>query len=167
MNTTMGTARINNARATPRTIGPDNTTATAVPPRRRVAVAGAIATALLLAGCGGADQPATDLEFESTPIVALNTPPPSYPIELACQDIGGQVVLDVTIGTDGRPTQIRLNRSSGVEQLDAIAQEAVRDWQFRAATANGQPVERTIEVPMTFNPPDVRPQQCFVLDEQQ
>lgn len=138
------------------------------PSVRHAALATATA-ALLLAGCGpGQDAgESTTPQFQSTPVTALETPPPAYPIELACADIGGQVVLSVTIGTDGRPARISLKRSSGVEQLDAVALEAVRDWKFRAATANGQPVERTIEVPMTFNPPDMKPQKCFVLEDQQ
>lgn len=101
-----------------------------------------------------------------TPLTALRTPPPAYPEALACDGIGGKVVLMLTIGTDGRVKASRVHRPSPSPLLDAAAQEAVKAWEFRAPTRNGQPVETPLEVPMTFNAPVERPQRCFVLDEQ-
>ena len=130
-----------------------------------VRVAAATAVTLGLAACGDGQPPGSP-PVPPTQVAAVDTPPPAYPIELACDDIGGKVVLMLTIGTEGRPTASRIVSSSGVPQLDAAAQEAVRDWQFHPATRNGRPVEMDIQVPMTFNPPTMRPDECFVLDEQ-
>lgn len=125
----------------------------------------AAAAALLLAACGD-DTPAaaTAPVPPPTEVAAVDTPPPQYPVELACAGIGGQSVLTVEIGTEGTPTRVALARSSGNDQLDQLAQETVQGWKFRAATRGGQPVARTIQVPMNFTPPQVRPDACFALE---
>lgn len=101
-----------------------------------------------------------------TPLTALSTPPPEYPEALACDGIGGQVVLMLTIGTNGKVKGSRVLRKSPSRVLDAAAQDAVKKWQFRAPTRNGQAIETPLQVPMTFNAPVERSQRCFVLDEQ-
>lgn len=116
----------------------------------------------LLAGCGAPDGP---MAIPATEIAAIQTSPPEYPMELACDDVGGQVILKVTVGPDGSPSAIVVDKSSRAPALDAAAAEAVRGWQFRAATRNGQPIEQTIQVPVTFTPPDMRPDACFAMDE--
>lgn len=51
----------------------------------------------------------------------------------------------VTVGTDGRVSACQVTRSSGFSRLDERAcQIAQRRWRFKPATANGQPVEATI-----------------------
>jgi len=124
--------------------------------RARTATA-AIALAALLAGC---DAPAPQA-YTTTPVAAIDAPPPTYPIELACEGIGGTVHMMVTVGADGGVANARLDRSSGSEALDAVALESVRDWRFRAATTNGQPVATDIAVPMTFNVPAQEPEDCY------
>lgn len=124
----------------------------------------AIVALPLLVACGGGDAPPP---IRTTPVLAVDTPPPEYPLEVACAGIGGRAVLSVKIGKDGRPADINLKRSSGNARLDEAAQTAVRGWQFRAATTNGRPVETVIDVPMTFNVPKPRPQRCSTLDREQ
>lgn len=128
-------------------------------------VAGSVALVVLalLAACS--DQPAGPPPIPSTQVTAVDTPPPEYPIEVACQDIGGKVVLSLTIGTDGRPSKVEMVQPHQVEALNAAAQEAVRSWVFNPATRNGKPIETTIQVPMTFHPPSVRPERCFAQDD--
>ena len=117
----------------------------------------ALATALcatgLLAAC---DAPPAPAVVPSTAVVAIDTPPPAYPLELACDDIGGKVVLALTVGPEGTVTGVQTRQGSGQPALDAAALEAVRDWRFRPATRNGEPVEVQITVPMTFNVPPLR-----------
>ncbi|RDZ28703.1 energy transducer TonB [Lysobacter silvisoli] len=123
----------------------------------------ALALTVALSACQKTPAPAP---VRSTEPMAVHTPPPVYPMELGCEDIGGQVVLKVTIGTDGKPSAINLLRSSQNKTLDDSAVAAVRGWTFRAATRNGQPVPISIQVPVTFTPPQVRPESCFVYDEE-
>ncbi|MDQ3206871.1 MAG: energy transducer TonB [Pseudomonadota bacterium] len=121
--------------------------------------------AMLLAGCGEPAAPPAR-QVASTDVVAVRTPPPQYPAELACNDIGGQSVLGVTIQPDGSTGNIRVVSSSGNAVLDQAARDAVGDWQFRAATVRGKPVSSNIQVPVTFRPPQLRPDVCFQFDEQ-
>lgn len=116
-----------------------------------------------LAACS-ADQPATPA-VAPTPVAAIQTPPPDYPAELACTGVGGKSVLKVVIGVQGAPTDVTLITSSGNHQLDEAAITRVREWTFRAATRNGQPAPATIQVPVSFNPPVPKPDECFAIEE--
>ena len=121
-----------------------------------------IASALLLGGCQKAAPPPP---VTTTRPMAIDTPPPVYPAELACEGTGGQVLLMLTIGVEGKPTEARMLRSSGVAALDAAAQDAIRNWRFEPAKVNDRPQPAKINVPITFTPPAIRPAECFVLDE--
>lgn len=125
--------------------------------------------ALPLAGCGRSDAPAPAPAPvpHSTEVAAVDTPPPEYPLEQACAGNGGTTVLKVVVGPDGKPSDVQVVQSSGQAALDQAAQVRVaQDWVFKAATSAGKPVSATIQVPVTFNPPQPRPDQCFALDEQ-
>lgn len=140
--------------------------ASAIPDRRgsrgaTVAVA-LIGSALSLGGCQKAAPPPP---VTTTRPMAIDTPPPVYPAELACEGTGGQVLLMLTIGVEGKPTEARMLRSSGVAALDAAAQDAIRNWRFEPAKVNDRPQPAKINVPITFTPPAIRPAECFVLDE--
>ena len=117
----------------------------------------------LLAGCEG---PIQTPAIAPTQPAAIDTPPPVYPPELACADIGGTVGLIMEIGIDGSPTNIRIENSSGQPVLDQSAIKAVESWKFRPGTRNGNPVTTDLRVPVTFEPPTMRPDMCFQLDEQ-
>ena len=101
-----------------------------------------------------------------TELMAVDPPPPAYPEALACDDVGGQTVLAVTVGPEGRPTNVRVKQSSGQPELDTAAVEGVKAWQFRAATRAGQAISSDLQVPVTFKPPTMRPDRCFALDEE-
>ena len=124
----------------------------------------AAAIAVLLAGCGGSAPTAPIIP--STPLAAVQTPKPDYPIELACANIGGTAVFNVVVGIEGKPVEVKLLASSGQPKLDASAEAAVRSWIFEAATRNGKPVVQGLQVPVRFTPPAERPSQCFALDAQ-
>lgn len=118
---------------------------------------------LALGGCGKSEPAAPAIA--PTELAAIDTPPPAYPVELACAGAGGQAVLKVTVGVEGTPTAVQLLRSSGQPQLDESAQAKVKTWKFRPATRNGQPVEQTIQVPVDFKPPQPKPDECFAIEE--
>ena len=122
-----------------------------------------IALSGALAACGQ-QEPAGPPPPAPTPVAAIDTPPPAYPLPLACAGIGGQALLEVEVGTAGTPTRIDLVRGSGNDDLDRLARESVQGWKFRPATRGGQPVAQTIQVPVNFTPPAVRPDACFALD---
>jgi len=130
-------------------------------PRIRIALlAGSVVS---LAACQPQQPPPAPVP--TTELLAVDTPPPGYPEELACDNIGGQVILAMTIGVDGKPSSVEVFRSSGAAALDQAAKEGVRTWVFKPATRDGQPQTSRLQVPVNFNPPQERPQSCFVLDE--
>ncbi len=100
----------------------------------------------------------------STPLAAVSTPKPDYPIELACANVGGTVVFNVVVGVEGKPVEVKLLASSGQPKLDASAEKAVHTWIFEAATRGGKPVVQGLQVPVRFTPPAERPTECFALD---
>ncbi len=126
---------------------------------------GSFAAAAALAGCNSSEQPAAPV-VAPTQVAAVQTPPPAYPAELACAGVGGKSVLNVVVGAEGTPTNVTLITSSGNSQLNDPAIARVREWKFKAATRNGQPVPTTIQVPVTFNPPHPKPDECFAIEEQ-
>jgi protein TonB len=115
-----------------------------------------------IAGCGDGTPAAAAIP--STPLAAVQTPKPDYPIELACANVGGTVVLNVVVGIEGKPVEVKLLASSGQPRLDASAEKAVHAWIFEAATRNGKPVVQGLQVPVRFTPPAERPNECFALD---
>ncbi|GAB3333725.1 energy transducer TonB [Marilutibacter aestuarii] len=110
----------------------------------------AVAAGLALVGCQPADTGAPVVR--STEVMAVHTPPPDYPLDLSCNDIGGKVTMKVVVGPEGRPTEIVVLSGSGAEALDRAARDGVQAWEFKPATRNGAPVPQTIQVPMNFTP---------------
>jgi protein TonB len=117
-----------------------------------------------LAGCNKPAEPTAPVAAP-TEVAAVKTPPPQYPIELACQGIGGTSTFKVVIAANGKPSQVAQETSSGNAQLDAQAKTAVEGWEFKAATRAGQTVSTTIQVPVSFNPPQPKPDECFAVEE--
>lgn len=123
----------------------------------------AIVCSMALVACSADKAPPTPV-IPSTELAAVDTPKPDYPLELACAGISGTTILAVTIGIEGKPTQVQLSQSSGDERLDKSAQERVPSWRFNPPTRNGQPFAQTIQVPVNFKAPAERPAECFGLD---
>lgn len=74
---------------------------------------------------------------------------PVYP-ELALHaHIRGTVILECTIGTDGRISDVRVLKS--VPLLDTAAVEAVRQWIYTPTLLNGAPVSVIMTVTVTFS----------------
>ncbi|CAD0335631.1 energy transducer TonB [Xanthomonas sp. WHRI 8391] len=132
--------------------------------RYRTALA-CLFVAVGISGCGKSSQQASAPAVAPTELAALKTPPPEYSPQLACAGVGGTSVLRVVIGTEGTPTDVSLAQSSGQPVLDEAAQTRVREWKFKPATRNGQPVPQTIQVPVAFKPPVPRPDECFAIEE--
>lgn len=79
----------------------------------------------------------------------LYAPDPEYSEEARKAKYQGTVVLWVVVGPDGRPRDIRVQRSLGLG-LDEKAMEAVRTWKFDPARKDGQPVAVQINVEVNF-----------------
>jgi protein TonB len=80
----------------------------------------------------------------------IYSPDPEYSEEARKAKYQGTVVLHLIIGSDGRPRDIRIQRSLGLG-LDEKAIETVRTWRFEPAKKDGQPVAVAINVEVNFN----------------
>lgn len=80
---------------------------------------------------------------------------PDYPGAMIRQGMEGKVVVRVTIGPDGRVTDIeRLSAADEAFWL-ATRRQALRKWRFRPATRDGAPVSSTKVLTVHFRLADV------------
>ncbi|MGH9670852.1 MAG: energy transducer TonB [Terriglobales bacterium] len=80
---------------------------------------------------------------------AIYSPDPEYSEEARKAKYQGTVVLFVVVGADGRPHDIRVQRSLGLG-LDEKAIEAVRTWKFEPAKKDGHPVAVQVNIEVNF-----------------
>lgn len=81
-----------------------------------------------------------------------SAPPPPYPRDALRRGAEGTVLLQVRVGTDGRPLEVAVRESSGHRDLDAAARRHVlARWRFRPAHTGGHPVEAIGLVPIAFS----------------
>ncbi|MCC6623612.1 MAG: TonB-dependent receptor [Deltaproteobacteria bacterium] len=78
--------------------------------------------------------------------------PLDVPAVAARRDLPATVVVDVTIGVDGAPSDARVFTSPGAPWSDA-ALAAVTGARFVPATRGGQPIAARIRLPVTFSAP--------------
>lgn len=80
-----------------------------------------------------------------------SNPAPEYPAEARRLKQQGVVVLAVVVSAQGRPTSVKLSRSSGFAALDKAALDAVSRWSFEPAQTAGIPVASHVDVPVRFS----------------
>jgi len=73
---------------------------------------------------------------------------PTYPPIAQTARVQGVVIIEATIGTDGRVTDAKVLRS--VPLLDQAALDAVKQWQYTPTMLNGQPVAVIMTVTVNF-----------------
>jgi protein TonB len=86
----------------------------------------------------------------------LHNPRPAYPLSARRLGQSGLVVLRVRVSEAGRPAEVRVARSAGVDALDRAALEAVQGWTFVPARRGDTPVAAWVEVPVRFRLEDAR-----------
>jgi protein TonB len=73
---------------------------------------------------------------------------PVYPQPAMASQIGGSVIIEATIGVDGKVQDTRVVRS--IAALDQAAIDAVRQWEFEPSRVNGVPVSVIMVVIVAF-----------------
>jgi TonB family protein len=74
--------------------------------------------------------------------------PPTYPPDALQARVQGTVILECTIGPDGRVTDVEVKRGSPL--LDDAARQAVRQWRYEPTRLNGVPVPVVMTVTVNF-----------------
>jgi protein TonB len=77
---------------------------------------------------------------------------PPYPPEAQAAGVQGVVIMEATLGADGKVTDVRVLRS--IPLLDQAAVEAVRQWEYAPTLVNGVavPVVMTVTLNFTLTP---------------
>jgi protein TonB len=77
---------------------------------------------------------------------------PPYPPEAQAAGAQGVVIMEATVGADGKVTDVRVLRS--IPLLDQAAMDAVRQWEYTPTVVNGVavPVIMTVTVNFTLTP---------------
>ena len=106
-----------------------------------------VATALVLAG--------TPTWADSPPKIdrSYPTPQPAYPDSAQLNGEQGDVLVGVSVGASGKPRRLRIDRSSGYNDLDNAAAEAVAQWRFMPAVENGDTTSAWTTVKIHFELP--------------
>ncbi len=102
-------------------------------------------------GAGQKIWPASALDVP--PAVIGGQGPPKYPVEMRTAGIGGEVVVEFTIGDDGRVRDVTAAKSSRPE-FEAPAIEAVSRWKFSPGMKDGQAANARMQIPILFGVAD-------------
>jgi TonB family protein len=81
---------------------------------------------------------------------------PTYPEELRSQNLAGSATLRCQVDRDGNVSSIEVV-SATEPAFGRTAMEAVRQWKFTPAVKDHHYVAQTVELPLTFNPPNPAP----------
>jgi TonB family protein len=80
--------------------------------------------------------------------VLVESVPPVYPVDALKSQVQGQVLVNVTIGKDGTPKDLKVIK--GDQRLVTAALTAIRQWRYRPATLASQPIETQVVVTVMF-----------------
>ncbi len=94
-----------------------------------------------------AAAPAAARPAASSSLKVVSSPSPRYPPEALRSGTAGEVLVDITIGTDGSVTNARVVRATPPRVFDREALNAVRRWKFEPIDA-----PTTTRRTLAFNP---------------
>jgi protein TonB len=73
-----------------------------------------------------------------------------YPAIAVQNHIQGVVIIDATIGTDGKVKETKVIRAPPLQDLTDSAVAAVRAWEFKPTIIDGHPVQVIMTIPINF-----------------
>lgn len=127
--------------------------------KRRVPGVAAACLALLAPAAPAAPWPACNAQG-LTPAAALSQPTPPYPESARDAGAEGFVEVAFTVLRDGSVGWIRLRRAEPSGFFESATLDGLRDWRFRPALRDGEPVECRIQTRVRYTLSDsvaVRP----------
>gem|GEM_PF-3388659 len=97
----------------------------------------------------GSDAP-QGAKVDVLPKPLPNNREPVYPEILRRRQIGGRVILKVTITPEGLVERVQVDTSSGEPLLDESAISAIRTWRFEPARQGARAVQFEVRLPINF-----------------
>ena len=85
--------------------------------------------------------------------VPVKTPPPKYPDSLKREGLAGVVAVVLVINEKGLVAECTVAKSSHPD-FERPALEAVKNWKFKPAKKDGNPVKVRVTLPLRFNVED-------------
>ena len=85
---------------------------------------------------------------DSTRLIVINAPKPSYPLAAARKELQGKVWIQLLISETGDVESADI--ISGDPDLARSAQEAMKKWKFKPYIHNGKPVKVNTKMPFDF-----------------
>lgn len=82
------------------------------------------------------------------PVLIYKTEP-EYTAEAKAAKVQGPVVLNLIVNQQGLPENVRVVRSLNLG-LDSNAIAVVRQYRFRPAIVNGQPIQKSVNVEVQY-----------------
>lgn len=83
-----------------------------------------------------AQQAAAEARQAAAPTLRpVSTPAPRYPVEALRAGTSGEVLVEITVGTDGSVTNARILRANPARTFDREALNAVKRWRFEPISA--------------------------------
>lgn len=79
----------------------------------------------------------------------IRNPAPQYPLDAKAAGVSGTVVIEATIGKDGRVYDV--NAISGSPMLRQAAVDAVKNWAYKPYLLNGEAVEVHTTIKVVFS----------------
>jgi TonB family protein len=110
---------------------------------------GAPLTSLARPSATSAPTAAAIEQSQLEPLQLIRAGTPVYPAIAKARSITGVAVVQATVGKDGRVTNLKF--VSGQPIFKDAAFDAVRQYQFKAARLNGQPIEQTTQIKISFH----------------
>jgi len=78
---------------------------------------------------------------------------PAYPARAALRRLEGEVLCRITVGADGSVVSVVVEESSGHDELDRAAREALSKWRFEPGRRGGAPAEMVVWKRILFQLP--------------
>jgi protein TonB len=85
-----------------------------------------------------------------TEVATTYNPSPSIPDDLRGADLDTNVTAQFMVSPEGAPTDVKIVKSSGNDELDSIALDTARKWRFKPATRDGQAIESRVILHIEF-----------------
>ncbi len=103
------------------------------------------------------DRPAADPAAPAKPCVDHEVVPrlvvaPDYPYQARVDGQAGEVTVELTVGNDGRVSAANVVAAEPPQLFDAVALEAVKQWQFDPRTVACAATEAQVRQVLKFQP---------------